>query len=183
MAERLVRIINGLNDRVGRALSWLTLVMVAVTFVIVILRYFFNMGWVWMQEIVTYSHAVIFLGAAAYTLLRDAHVRVDILYRGAAARRKAWVNLTGTLLFLFPLCYLVFRESGPYVLDSWAVREGSTDGGGLEAVYLLKTFLLVFAGLLALQGVSAVISNGLFLAGRAEAPAGGTDPETERDLV
>jgi len=144
-----------LNRFIVHTVPWLTLGMVLVTFVIVVLRYLFGRGWVWMQEIALYMHAFTFLLAAGYTLARDEHVRVDILYRPLGVRRKALINLLGSLLLLIPCCSVLFYQSLPFVADSWAVLEGSQDGGGLEAVYLLKTaiplcFLLLFLQALAI---------------------------------
>ena len=76
-----------LNNLIGRTIPWLTLGMVLTTFAIVVLRYVFERGWVWMQEIVLYMHALTFLLASGYALARDAHVRVDILYRPASPQR------------------------------------------------------------------------------------------------
>lgn len=143
-----------LNALIGRTIPWLTLSMVLVTFTVVVLRYLFERGWVWMQEIVLYMHALTFLLASGYALARDAHVRVDILYRPASPRRKAWVDLLGSLLLLMPTCLLLFYQSLPYVTASWAVFEGSKDGGGLEAVFLLKTGIPAFCLLLFLQAVA-----------------------------
>ena len=128
--------------------------MVLITFLVVIFRYVFNIGWVWMQEIVLYMHAFVFLVGAGYTLFKDAHVRVDIFYRRLSDRKKAWVNLLGSIFLLFPTCGLIFYQACPFVLDSWKVLEGSKDGGGLEGVYLLKTTILIYCALLLLQGVS-----------------------------
>jgi len=151
---RILTAIDRLNDWVGKALSWLILGMVVITFTIVILRYFFRLGWVWMQEIVLYLHGMVFLLACGTTLLKDGHVRVDIFYREFSPKNKAWVNLLGSLFLLLPTCMLIFYESFPYVVDSWEVFEGSKDGGGLEAVFLLKSVILVFCVLTTLQGLS-----------------------------
>ena len=140
-----------LNRLVDRTVPWLTLGMVLITFVVVVLRYLFGRGWVWMQEIALYMHALTFLLAASYTLSRDAHVRVDILYRPLSERGKALVNLLGSLLLLVPCCLVRGYQSLPFVADSWAVLEGSKDGGGLEAVYLLKTAIPLCCLLLLLQ--------------------------------
>jgi len=157
--DSIIQFIDSTNEKIGKAFSWLMLVMAGVTFITVIFRYLFGVGWVWMQEISVYSHAVIFLGVAGFALLKDGHVRVDIFYRGASARRKAWVNLLGTSLLLFPTCILIFSGSLPYVIDSWSVFEGSKDGGGLEAVFILKSFILVFSVLLFLQGFSEILKS------------------------
>lgn len=128
--------------------------MVLVTFTIVVLRYVFESGWVWMQEVVLYMHAFVFLIGSAYALGRDAHVRVDILYRPLSERGKAVVNGIGSLVILIPICLVIFYQAYPYVLDSWRVLEGSKDGGGLEAVFLLKTGILLFCVLLLLQALA-----------------------------
>ena len=145
-----------LNRFIVHTVPWLTLGMVLVTFVIVILRYLFGRGWVWMQEIALYMHAFTFLLAASYTLARDAHVRVDILYRPLGVRRKALVNLLGSALLLIPCCSVLLYQSLPFVAGSWAVLEGSQDGGGLEAVYLLKTAIPLCFVLLFLQALAII---------------------------
>ena len=145
-----------LNRLVDRTVPWLTLGMGLVTFVVVVLRYLFGRGWVWMQEIALYMHALTFLLATSYTLSRDAHVRVDILYRPLSERGKALVNLLGSLLLLVPCCLVLGYQSLPFVADSWAVLEGSKDGGGLEAVYLLKTAIPLCCLLLLLQAAAII---------------------------
>ena len=101
------------------------------------------MGWVWMQEIVSYSHAILFLGTLGYALLHEEHVRVDLFYSKLPNKKKNLINLLGHLFFLIPFCLFMIYVSFPYVKDSWAVWEGSSSGGGLEAVFLLKSFLII----------------------------------------
>ena len=135
------------------------------------MRYVFGLGSVKMQESIVYMHATIFMVAAGYTLLRNGHVRCDIFYAGASPRAKAAIDLFGVLVFLLPMCALIAWAAWPYVAASWAVREGSPEGSlGLPAVFLLKSVILVFAGLLALQGLSLALHSALRLA-RVEAPA------------
>lgn len=141
------------NEALGKLSGWLVIFMVLVTFLVVVLRYVFEMGWVWMQEAVLYAHATVFLLGAGYALLRDAHVRVDVLYRGASPRRRAWIDLLGTVFLLLPTCGVLLVEATPFVIDSWRVFEGSKDGGGLEAVFLLKTLLPLFCLVVAAQGL------------------------------
>ncbi len=139
---------------IGRAVSWLTLAMVLATFAVVVLRYGFNLGWIWLQESVTYLHATVFMLAAAWALQTDEHVRVDIWYRGASPRAKAWVNLSGTLLFLLPVCVFVLIKAWPYVMTSWSIRETSNEASGLPWLYLLKTLILVMPALLIAEAVN-----------------------------
>lgn len=153
----------------GRAVSWLSLLMVLVTFLVVLLRYAFDLGWIAMQESVTYMHAALFMLGAAYTLQRDGHVRVDILYQKLSRRGRAWVDLLGTLLLLVPVCGFIIWAGWDYVLNSWDLMEGSREAGGIPAVYLLKTMILAMPALVLLQGMAWVLRNGLFLAGVDEA--------------
>ena len=138
---------------VGRAVAWLTLLMVLVTVVVVVLRYFLGIGWIWLQESVTWMHATVFLLAAAYTLARDEHVRVDIFYSRYSDRTRAWVDLLGSLLLLLPVMVFIVLISWRYVADSWSVLEGSREAGGLPAVFLLKSLIIVMAVMLSLQAV------------------------------
>jgi len=146
--------IDRFNDWVGRGVSWLTLIMALVTFLVVILRYFFNIGWIWMQESVVYMHGILFMVAGGYTLLHEGHVRVDIFYRPRSDFFKSWINLLGVIFLLLPFCGLILFFAFPYVVNSWRVMEGSREAGGLEGVYLLKSIILVFPLLIGLQGVS-----------------------------
>ena len=145
----------------GRAASWLTLAMVLVTFVIVVMRYIFDIGLIWLQESVTWLHAVVFMLGAAYTLQQEEHVRVDIFYRDMSERRRAWVNLLGVLFFIFPLCAFLVWTAGDYVSASWSVREVSINSGGLPFPFvpLLKSVLIVMPLAVALQGVSLLLRS------------------------
>ena len=138
---------------IGKAASWLTLAMVLLTVAIVIMRYGFNLGWIWLQESVTYMHAMVFMLAAGWTLQQDGHVRVDIFYRSGSAKHKAWVNIAGILLFLLPICIFLLVIGWEYVWSSWKLLEQSREAGGLPTVYLLKTLILLMPGLLLLQAI------------------------------
>ena len=118
---RFADIVERFSDSVGRLVSWLTLVMVLVTFVIVVLQKVFNLNWIWLQESVTWMHAVVFMIGAAYTLNRDGHVRVDIFYRDMSPAKQAWVNIGGVILFLMPVCGFIFWSSWDYVSVSWPI--------------------------------------------------------------
>jgi TRAP-type mannitol/chloroaromatic compound transport system permease small subunit len=161
----LARLCDRSNEAIGRSISWLTLAMVVVTFLIVILRYMFNLGWIAMQESVTYMHAFVFMLGAAYTLKHDGHVRVDIFYVKASKRARAWVDLLGSLILLIPMMVFIFVISWDYVAESWRLLEESPETGGLPLVYLLKTAILALGALMTLQGLGQAIHNALFLMG------------------
>ena len=148
-----------------RIIAWLTLCMVLITFSVVILRYLFQSGSIALQESVSYLHACVFMLGAAYTLKHDGHVRVDILYQRYSARTRAWIDLLGTLLLLFPVCLFILFSSLEYVTASWSIQEGSREAGGLDGVFLLKTTIPVMAVLLLLQGCSIILHKVLLLSG------------------
>ena len=149
--------IDRLSIGVGRIVAWLTLIMVAGTFLIVLLRYLFDAGFIWMQESVTWMHAAVFMLGAAWALRSGDHVRVDVFYKNMASRNQGWVDLLGTLLFLLPMCGYIFFESLPYVQQSWEIGERSREASGLPGLFLLKTLIPLTALLLALQGVSDLV--------------------------
>ena len=153
----LVNNIERFIDWSGRAVSWLTLGMVIVTFVVVVLRYVFDIGWIALQESVTYMHAMVFLVGASWTMQQEAHVRVDIFYSRFSARTKAWVDLSGSLLLLLPVMVFIAWISWEYVIESWGVLEGSREAGGLPAVFLLKSLILVMAAMLQLQALVQIV--------------------------
>ena len=143
---------------IGRTVSWLTLLMVLLTFAIVVLRYGMNQGWIWLQESVTYLHALVFMTAAAWAFQTDDHVRVDIFYRDRSNCHKAWVNLLGTLIFLVPFSIFLIVIGWDYVAASWVTKEGSREAGGLPLVYLLKSLILIMPALLLIQSYSVMTS-------------------------
>jgi TRAP-type mannitol/chloroaromatic compound transport system permease small subunit len=152
-----------LGGMLGRAVRWLALGMVVVTFAVVILRYFFNSGSIALQESIQWMHAGVFLLGAAWTLQQDGHVRVDVFYRTMTPRQQAHVNLWGSLLLLAPVALLILLTSTPYVWESWKVLEGSRETGGLPGVFLLKTFIPLTAFLLLLQAFAEALRNALVL--------------------
>ncbi len=155
---------------VGHLTSWLTFLMVLVVFFVVIMRYLFNMGSIELQESIIYLHGMVFLLAAAFTLQQDEHVRVDVFYGKWNDRKRAWVDLTGTFLLLFPVCIYIFSMSLDFVLLSWKINESSGEAGGLGGLYLLKSLILIMPVLLMLQGLAWIIVRILFLSGHVESP-------------
>lgn len=166
----LARAIDATNERIGRATAWAAVAMVLIQFVVVVMRYVFGIGSIMMQESVTYLHAFLFMVGAAYTLAHGGHVRVDVFYREASPLKKAWIDLSGVVLFLIPVCSLIWWASWPYVVRAWEVMEGSKETSGIHAVFLLKTVILVFAGLMVLQGVAMGVRALLVIAGADPAP-------------
>ncbi len=151
------RNLDAFNDFIGRTVAWLTALMVVLVVAIVLLRYGFDLGWIAMQELVLYFHACVFCFGAAYTLKNDGHVRVDVYYRRFSPCTRAWVNLIGHLVLLMPQCIFIFAYSLDYVLASWRILESSQEAGGLPALFLFKSLLLVLPLCLLLQSISEVL--------------------------
>ena len=141
-------------ERLGRLLAWLALVMASIVASVVLLRYCFAIGSIALQESIGYLHATLFMLGIGYTYKHNGHVRVDIFYRDFAPKRRALVDLFGTLLFLLPVALLIFLSSYDYVITSWRIGETSEESSGIPFVYGLKTLLLIMPVLLILQGIS-----------------------------
>jgi len=159
MFNRTLLGIEAFIDWTGRTVSWLSLLLVLVMFLVVVLRYVFDSGSIALQEVTTYLHATVFLTGMAYTLQQDAHVRVDIFYTSFSKQTKAWVDLFGTLFLLLPFMLFVSWISWIYIADSWSVLEGSREAGGLPGVFLLKSLILVMTTLLSLQAFTQIARN------------------------
>ena len=140
----------------GRLVSQLYPLMILLIFAVVILRYFFDAGWIWLQEAILWIHALIFLLVAPYALEEDAHVRVDVFYRQWSKKTQALINLLGALLFLCPFSLFLFYSSLDYIFSSWIINEASRDAGGMPYPFisLLKSTIPLTALLLFLQGLS-----------------------------
>jgi len=149
-------LLDRISSITGKAAAWLTLSMVIVTFIVVIMRYVFDAGLIWVQESVVWMHAVVFMLGAAYTLRAEEHVRVDIFYRSMSERRRAWVDLIGVIVFLLPLCAFLAWASFDFVTQSWSIGESSRESGGLPYPFvpLLKSVLLLMPLAVSLQGLS-----------------------------
>ena len=145
----------------GKLTSWLTLAKVLVTAVIVVMRYVFDAGFIWLQESVTWMHAVVFMVGAAYTLQREEHVRVDIFYRATSDKGRAWVDLVGVLVFLLPLCAFLVYTSYGFAAASWSLHESSREPGGLPypLIPILKSALLFMPIAVSLQGASLMLKS------------------------
>lgn len=166
LLKGICRGIDAINLAVGYVVAWATFVVVMVVFVDVVMRYAFNTSFVFTQELEWHLFAFIFLMGAGYTLLKDGHVRVDIIYQRLGAKAKAWINFVGTLLFLLPGCYLIIVTSSKFVQHSFAVMEGSPDPGGIPLRFIIKSTIPIGFTLIALQGISLGIKSFLIIIGK-----------------
>lgn len=159
MLNKLLVSIEAFIDWSGRTVSWLSLLLVLVTFIVVVLRYAFDSGSIALQETSSYLHATIFLVGMAYTMQQNAHVRVDIFYARCSEQTRAWIDLIGALFLLLPFMLFISWISWQYIVDSWAVLESSREAGGLPGVFLLKSLILAMTSLLSLQAFTQIARN------------------------
>ncbi len=155
----MISTIQKLNTKIGKLVSWCLLLMVVLTCIIVILRYVFNIGFIWMQELVRFLYAAVFLICAAFTFSADEHVRVDIFYSRLSIKKKKIVNLLGNIFLLLPVCITILLYSFNYVVNSWVQLEGSLEERGLHLVYIMKSFIWIFAIMLIIEAANQIINN------------------------
>lgn len=164
----LMRLINQINRTVGNIFMWLSVAIVLVCFWVVVERYLFSNTRLWMQDLYPWMNGVMFTAVAGYALYRNEHVRVDIFFRPASILRKAWLDLLGVCIFLMPFTWVVWSYSLVFVQRSVGLMEGSANPGGMPGLFVLKSFILVLAALIALQGLAMAIRSILIIAGRED---------------
>ncbi len=173
--NKLAKWIGSLNEGVGRAVSWLTTVLVVLVCFDVITRYLANDTKAWIMELEWHLFALIFLLGAGFAFRHDRHVRVDLFYARFSRRDQALVNLLGGVLFLLPWAFTLIVVSLNYGLDAYRIGETSPDPGGLPARYLIKLAIPVGLTLLLLQGIANIIESALVLAGRDDSESDDKD--------
>ena len=141
--RNIARKIDALDERFGRFVSWIMLVMVLVVFTDVVLRYTFRTSTVWLQELEWHLFGITYMLGAGYTMLYDEHVRVDILYS----------------VFFYPSAIMIIWTTIPFVRDSYRVFEGSPDPGGIPLRFLLKSVIIVGFAVLMVQAFSQTVKN------------------------
>lgn len=154
LLQKTASCINSFSEHLGRFFAWCALILVVLMAINVLERYLLHTGTNWQQELVVYFHAMLFLGASSYTWLHDKHVRIDVIYHRLSPKGRAVVDLTGTLLFMVPVCISIFLFSYDFVVKSWMLLEKSSEYNGMPGIFLLKTFIWFFAASLLLQSVS-----------------------------
>ncbi|MFC3627616.1 TRAP transporter small permease subunit [Vogesella amnigena] len=178
----LSRLIDAITARVGKAASWLVLIVVLISAGNAVVRKAFNFSSNAFLEVQWYLFSAVFLLAAAYTLQKNEHIRIDLLNSKLSPRGRAIVDIVCTLLFLLPTCGLLIKFGWPMFMNAWTSGEMSSDAGGLIR---WPAFLLIPVGfsLLLAQGCSEIIKRLAFLAGQGADPAAGkADPHQEEHV-
>ena len=132
-------------------------IMFIVVIVNILLRYIFNINFIFMQELVMYLHAFIFLFGISVCLKENSHVRIDVFSNKLDAEVKKYVDILGTVFLIIPFCLFVLYESTPIIIRSWAMLESSGEPGGLPFIYILKSAIYVFASLLLIQALGRLV--------------------------
>ena len=164
------RLIDALNEWVGRLTYWLVLVAVLVSAGNATIRYLFNMSSNAWLEIQWYLFSAVFLFCAGYALLHNQHVRIDVVTGRLSKQAQAWIDILGTLFFLLPMALTILWLSWPVFVDAYRHNEVSTNAGGL-IVWPARLMLPVGFFLLILQGLSELIKRIAFLRGLIPDPA------------
>lgn len=157
--NRFAKYINQFTEKTGRLVSWISLILVILIGLDVVLRYAFNWSSSANQELEWHLFATLFLLGSAYALKHDKHVRVDVFYSRFSDRKKSWVNLTGTVVFLIPFCLVIIQTSIPFVLDAWKIAESSPEPGGLAHRFIIKSTIPLGATLLLIQAISEGLTS------------------------
>ncbi|KKX33294.1 TRAP transporter small permease subunit [Rhizobium sp. LC145] len=160
----LSRAIDAINTFFGKAVSWLLLLAIIISAVNATTRKLFNLSSNAWLEAQWYLFSAAFLVAAAYTLLSSEHVRVDLVYGNLPRKAQLWVEILGTIFFLFPFCLVTIYLSWPTVIEKFSTGEVSNNTGGLILWPVWAMIPLGF-GLLALQGLSELIKRIAILRG------------------
>ena len=166
----LSRLIDRVSDRVGHTVYWLVLVTVLVSAANAVVRKAFNVSSNAFLEIQWYFFSAIFLFLAGYTLLRNEHVRIDVLAGRFSKRTQAWIDIIGTLFFLLPMAVLFAWLGWPLFVDTFEHHEISTNAGGL-IIWPARLLVPIGFALLTLQGISELIKRIAFLRGLIPDPS------------
>lgn len=163
------RLIDHVNELVGRAVSWLTLAAVLISAGNALLRYGFNLSSNAWLEIQWYLFSAVFLLAAGYTLRHDEHVRIDVVISKLSPRLQAWIDIFGGLFFLLPMALLLLVHSWPVFVNSYVIDEVSSDAGGLIR-WPVKLLMPAGFFLLILQAFSEMVKRLAYLKGLIDDP-------------
>ena len=176
----LSRRIDGISERVGKATVWLVLVVSLISAANAVVRYAVNWSSNGLLEIQWYLFSAIFLICSGYTLMKNEHVRIDIISGHLSARTRAWIDVFGLVLFLGPIVYLMVTLGWPFFVSTWQTGEVSSNAGGLVR-WPVKLLVPVGFLLLGMQGISELIKRIAFLRGLIPDPTerGGKTAEEE----
>jgi TRAP-type mannitol/chloroaromatic compound transport system permease small subunit len=178
----LSALIDRANERIGHAIYWLVLVAVLVSCINAVIRKAFNWSSNSLLEIQWYLFSAIFLFCAGYTLLKNQHVRIDVISGRLSSRAQAWIDILGTLFFLLPMAVLIMYLSWPVFIQAYERHEVSTNAGGL-IIWPARLMVPIGFLLLAAQGISELIKRVAFLQGLIPDPGEKQHEKSSEELL
>ena len=152
-------LIDKLTDNIANGLLYILIALIVLVFSTVFFRYVFNMSYIIIQEIIMYLHALIFMFGISYTLKENSHVKIDVLYNSLNKRTQRVISIAGLVSFILPTALFIIYISIDMVTQSWMILEGSSEAGGLDLVFILKSLIPISGILIFLQGISELIKH------------------------
>tara|TARA_X000000368_G_scaffold62092_1_gene43896 strand:+ start:481 stop:975 length:495 start_codon:yes stop_codon:yes gene_type:complete len=150
-------LIDKVIDNIAKILTYLLVSMIILVFITVIIRYMLNISYVALQELVMYFHALIFMFGVSYALKEKSHVKIDIIYNSLSKKNQYFISMLGTIIFIIPTSLFITYSSIDMVTQSWSLLEGSSEAGGLDLVFILKSVIPITGILIFLQALSDII--------------------------
>ena len=155
--KQLQILIDKVTNNIAYILLYMLIILIIIVFATVFFRYVFSISYVILQELIMYIHALIFKLGISYTLKEKAHVKIDIIYNILTKENQNLVSSVGILLFVLPTSLFISYISLDMVFQSWRVLEGSSEAGGLNLVFILKSLIPLTGILIFFQGLSELI--------------------------
>ena len=152
-------LIDKLTDNIAKGLLYILIALILLVFSTVFFRYVFNMSYIIIQEIIMYLHALIFMFGISYALKENSHVKIDVLYNTLNKRIQRVISIAGLVSFILPTALFIIYISIDMVTQSWVILEGSSEAGGLNLVFILKSLIPISGVLIFLQGISELIKH------------------------
>ena len=152
-------LIDKLTDNIANGLLYILIALILLVFSTVFFRYVFNMSYIIIQEIIMYLHALIFMFGISYALKENSHVKIDVLYNSLNKRTQRVISIAGLVSFILPTALFIIYISIDMVTQSWMILEGSSEAGGLDLVFILKSLIPISGVLIFLQGISELIKH------------------------
>ena len=150
-------LIDKVIDNIAKILTYLLVSMIILVFITVIIRYMLHISYVALQELVMYFHALIFMFGVSYALKEKSHVKIDIIYNSLSKKNQYFISMLGTIIFIIPTSLFIIYSSIDMVTQSWSLLEGSSEAGGLDLVFILKSVIPITGVLIFLQALSDII--------------------------
>ena len=150
-------LIEKVIDSIANTLAYLLTLMIILVFITVFTRYMLNVSYVVLQELIMYFHAILFMFGVSYALKEKSHVKIDIIYNSLNKKYQYYISLLGTIIFIIPTSIFITYSSMDMVIQSWLLLEGSSEAGGLDLIFILKSVIPITGFLIFIQALSDII--------------------------